>query len=107
MENKPVKSSQSTAGLQISDRSKLLVPVVVHVNLLIPFRMERDEVTMWANSIAEIAPDVTPNKLRFVLDLFKADELEWDRTKGIQNIFSGLKFIAEEDGKYVFKKPKY
>ncbi len=61
---------------------------------------------MWSDSIVQLVPDVTPNKIRFLLDLFKMDELEWDRSKGIQNIFTGLKFIHEEDGKYVFKKPK-
>ena len=98
--------NQGGTSLQISEPVKAMVKAVVHVNMILPFKLDNQELVMWSDSVVDLVPEATPQKIKFLLDLFKMDELEWDRSKGIQNIFTGLKFIYEEEGKYVFKKPR-
>ena len=102
--NQLAKSGQD---LTISGRELAIAEkVFLEIPMIRAYAMNADEAAMWAKDLDRMLPGEEMKKLPLLLDMFKMDELEWDRSKGIQNIFTGLKFIHEEDGKYVFKKPK-
>lgn len=88
----------------ISDKCKRIAKVVVDVNLLIPFPLPVDDVVVWSAELERMLPDSELHKLKFMFDCFKREELIWDKTKGIQNIFSGLKMIGKNEEGYYLKK---
>jgi hypothetical protein len=63
----------------------------------------------WAIDIERLVPRDDLKKIPFLFDCFMTEELEWDKTKGIQNIISGLKWIQwdEEKNKFKLLKPFY
>lgn len=78
-----------------------MVKVVMNVNDCLPFKMDAPELVHWAQEIDRLIPDVDPEAIRFLIDCFKTEDLIWDRNKGIQNMFLGLKRIRrDEDGKF-------
>lgn len=102
---KGLQRNQSTNGqnqsLQISSTIKKIGKELIEVNQLSPFPLTAEQVVDWAKSIEELIPDIDPTDLRFIINEYKTDELEYDQRKGIQNIFSALKYHFND--KY-FKK---
>lgn len=74
--------------------------VVVDVNNLLPFKMTVDEIIDWSRQIDRIAPELDLKALRFLMDAFATEAIMYDKTKGIQNIFAGLKCIRKTDEGY-------
>lgn len=69
-----------------------------------PYPLGEGDLTDWAADVLRLCPDVEPGRIDFLLDLYKTEQLMWDRNKGIQNIFTGLRFIGKNEKGYYLKK---
>lgn len=67
--------------------------------------MPPDQIIRWSSDLNRLRPDVGKDQLMFLFDLFKIGELTWDRNKGIQNIFEGLRETEFVEG--VWRKVKH
>jgi len=73
----------------------------MEVNELIAFKMDVTDILHWTNEIERLLPGTEPEKIAFLIDCYKKEDLFWDKSKGIQNIFSGLKQIKKlENGEF-------
>lgn len=71
----------------ISDPSWLpIAKELVHINLLVAYPVSDAMLEIWAKTIEELAPDLTPEILRKLINRYKLGELEYDTKSGIQNI---------------------
>jgi hypothetical protein len=102
MENLPDKrNNQQGITLIPSNRAVKVAEKLLDVNMLLPFKMEGDEIMLWALDLDRLLPDEELQKLPFLLDCFKTNEIYYDYKCGIQNIFSGLKQIKRlENGEF-------
>ncbi len=63
--------------------------------------MEGSEIMQWACDLDRLLSGEELEKLPFLLDCFKKEDLYYDHKLGIQNIFSGLKQIKRlENGEF-------
>lgn len=69
--------------------------MVAQVNQLTPFPLNAIAVAEWSRSLVELIPaaDFDLEKIKFVIDAYKTAKLEYNREKGIQNIFLGLEAV--------------
>lgn len=104
MENKLQRSQQPGTLSTISDKTKRIAKVVVDVNMLTGFPMQVEEIVAWSAELERLLPNSELHKLKFMFDCYKRDELVWDKSKGIQNIFNGLKMIGKNEEGYYLKK---
>jgi hypothetical protein len=88
--------------LQISnDHARQIAKVVQGVNDLYSWtKLDKPGLIHWANEIDRLAPDLDPMKLKFLIDCFKANVIEYNQKEGIQAIFKGLEQIDGELGDY-------
>lgn len=85
---------QQSGGLkQLSPKAVELGKVVFHVNMLSSFPLTSDQIADWATTIEELAPEITPERLRVVINQYKTGEMKYDRNDGIQNIFEGYRAV--------------
>lgn len=72
------------------------------VNELLPATMPMSfqQLLQWSADVDRLRPDVGREQLQFLFDCFKTGEIEFDRYKGIQNIFSGLDQLECVNGKW-------
>lgn len=96
MENSPAKIDQ-TKHTGISLHIKDLAIRIADVNKLVQMPLSGPELIRWSDDINRLAPGATPEMISYVMDCFKIEKLEWDRNKGIQNIFNALKLIKVDD----------
>lgn len=89
-----------STSLILSEEEKGLAKILVDVNMLVPFKLEGQEIILWAKSIKELAPGLEPEKLTFLMKCFKSEVIPWDKTKGIQNVFLGLRRIRKTQAGY-------
>jgi hypothetical protein len=83
-----------------------LCMVIRDFNQLRSFKLNDVEVLEWKDTLIRIKPDLTPAMLQYAIDRLMDGELEYNEKRGIQNIFSALKLIGEnEDGEFYIKKP--
>lgn len=75
----------------------------LQINKLTPFPLDAMELISWAKDVEEIAGAVEIEKLEFIFKCFKTDKLEWDKNKGIQNIFNALKLVKKTEYGYKIK----
>lgn len=80
-----VNQSLDLSGKQIS-----IALLVVEVNMLISYPISDNHITDWTRTIDRLVPDLDLNVLGDILDQYKFDRLEWDKSKGIQNILREL-----------------
>lgn len=81
---------------------------LVRINQLVPYPLTADDIYDWAMSIERIATGVEPFAISFVIDQYMMGVMEYDKSKGIQNIFTGLKKIEKtEKGYQVIPTHKY
>lgn len=82
--------------------------VVYHVNQVRTFPLTSLEVVEWSRSIVELIPpeEFDMMKIQFLIKAVKRGEVPWDKDKGIQNIFIGLKYVQKMgEGKYRIVAP--
>lgn len=89
----------------LSKREKAIAKVVVMVNDLVSFKLDAGEIARWSVNLNRLVNKEDMRKLPFLMDCFMTGEVPYDRNEGIQNIFKGLKLIAEEEGKFRVLKP--
>jgi hypothetical protein len=100
MENKNLQIASPTSGTSLTPFEKGILNVVVDVNSLVPFPMDLTELSAWSRDIFRLQPELDYDALKFLFDAFKKEDIVWDRTKGIQNIFTGLKRIEKTETGY-------
>lgn len=101
------KSNPSLDGSGLSKRETAILKQVVHLNMLMPFKMDYDELSAWTKELNRLLSASEMKKIPFLIDCFKKEEILWDRTVGIQNIFRGLKQIYLEGDEYKVHKKIY
>lgn len=102
---KGIQINRPGASLTLSDTGVRIAKVIVAVNDLIPMRLNSDDIISWSKDIERLVEADELKKLPFLMDCFKTDKISYDRNKGIQNIFNGLKRLKEnEDGTYEILK---
>jgi hypothetical protein len=74
-----------------------ITKVVAHLNLVIPYKMELEELTVWSREIDRLSSADELAKLPFLIDCFKTDAIIWDKNLGIQNIFRGFKQVEKTE----------
>lgn len=77
-------------SLDLSDKQISIALLVVEVNMLIAYPISDNQITDWTRTIDRLVPDLDLNVLGDILDQYKFDRLEWDKSKGIQNILREL-----------------
>lgn len=105
MGNQLQKREQHGTLSTVSDKCVRIAKVVVDVNMLVGFPMQAEEIVEWSAELERMLPDSELHKLKFMFDCYKRDELVWDKQKGIQNIFNGLKMIGKNEEGYYLRKP--
>lgn len=80
--------------------------MIRHVNRLLPvgFPMPAKEIDEWAADVDRLRPDVSRDQLVFLFDCFKTGAIEFDKRRGIQNIFEGLKMIEYVNDKWQLRE---
>lgn len=103
----PQRGSSTPSNI-LSREEKQLVKVLADVNVLISFKLTVHEIIDWAMLIKRLAPDIDVKAVRFVLDAFATEAIVWNKDKGIQNIFNGLKEIKKtEEGYQLVKRESW
>ncbi len=88
MENQLQKVNQS---INLTDKQLSIALLVVEVNMLIPYALTDTQIENWSRTIDRLMPDIDLKLFGDVLDEYKLDIREWDKTKGIQNILGALR----------------
>lgn len=60
---------------------------VYQINQLIPYPLTDIQIEDVSKSLSELLPELNSEDLKTIIDRFKMNHYEWDRTKVIQNIF--------------------
>jgi len=66
-----------------------------HVNCLVSYPINDVMLEVWTKSINELAPEMTSDDLKFIIDKMKIGVYPYDHRVGIQNIFKGYKKLIE------------
>ena len=85
-----------------------LIKQLFHVNCLVAYPISDTMLEVWANTLSELEPEITPEVVKWIVDKMKLGMLDFDNRKGIQNIFEGFrKYIShkikEENSREVTK----
>jgi len=94
MENLPSRAQ----GTQLTPSEITIAKIIVNVNQLVAFPISADELKTWARDISRLLPDLEPDRLQYLMDCFRTDAIPYDKNKGIQNIFNGLRKIEKKEG---------
>lgn len=78
----------------------MIAKIILYVNNLVQFKVSGDEFIYWAKQIDRIAPDLDLKALQFLMDAFATEAIVYDHSKGIQNIFNGLKCVEKSEEGY-------
>lgn len=106
MENSlPAKRNQQAITLTHSARALRIGEKLTEVNMLIGFKMDGPEIMSWADDLDRLMSYEQLEKLPFILDCFKTNELNYDHNRGIRNIFDALPRVEKtETGFRVLKQ---
>ena len=95
METHIQKINQSLST-HLNEKEFEIAKIIWHVNQLVAYPLTDYQIESWAKSIAELAPNVTPDEIKKIIDNFKIGRIEWDYHSGIQNIFKNLPNFQRE-----------
>jgi len=103
MKNEIVKSE--SRSIVLTDRDEAICRVLNKFNQLRSFRLDPIEILEWKDSLNRLIGEKLDTKaLDFAIDKMMTGEIEYDKNKGIQNIFDALKQVAKkENGEYKIK----
>jgi hypothetical protein len=74
------------------EQAAALVAELKEVNLLTCHHtLDEKALINWARCLTELAPELTPQKLKAIIDFMKLGLLEFSDSKGITNIFDGYR----------------
>lgn len=100
-QNSQLTTAQHQSGglsTNLSAKAIELGKQVYHINQLAAFPLTSVQISDWAQSIEELAPEMTPEQLREIINQYKTGEMEYDKGQGIQNIFEGYRAIFGRRG---------
>lgn len=101
--------TRTTHDTRLQSSNKSLVAAAFNkiraVNMLVGYPMPLTEMQDWAVSLVTITPNIDLEAVGFVMKKFAMEELVWDKSKGIQNIYIGLKRVRMFDGKFELFTP--
>lgn len=83
--------------ISLTPQIKAITASIRDVNMLMGFAVEAEQIVRWAQDVARLEPNLDMEKLALLMDCFKTEEIVWDKTVGIQNIFRGLKRIKRSE----------
>ena len=90
--SKPAKSEETTPQLaNTSTKIEQIAKELFHINYLVAFPISDPMLEGWARSIDELDPQATPEEIKELIGNMKKGLEEFDKNKGIQNIFIGLR----------------
>ena len=92
------RNKQPGIELAISENEKAIIKSLVHVNMIVAFQLQLEDLTMWAKDLQRLRPEVGTDQIAFLMDCYKTEKLVWDNKVGIQNIFRGLDKIENVNG---------
>lgn len=64
--------------------------ILYQANQLVSYPIPDHQLEAWSKSLSELFPTMDLELLKRIMRLFKADSLQWDTKKGIQNISNAL-----------------
>lgn len=105
--NKLQPVQQGITSTISKDHVKLVSGLFLGLNDLVAFKMTGPEIESWATDVLRLCPQADLEKLPFLIDCFKTEAIEFDKTKGIQNIFRGLKQIIKTEKGFEVLKPMW
>lgn len=78
---------------------------MAQVNQLTPYPLNDIGIAEWSRSLIDLisADDFDLEKIKFVIDAYKTCKLEYNREKGIQNIFLGLEAVEVTEAGFKIK----
>jgi hypothetical protein len=86
--------------VQLGSEEKRICAILNTYNQLRPYKLDAVEVLEWKDSIIKLVKDLDIDALEFLVDKMIAGEMDYDRDKGIQNIFLGLKKVEKTETGY-------
>lgn len=89
MQDQNIQKANQSLGL--SDQERAMGQALFHVNQLIAYPLTDLQIIDWSKTITRLMPEVTPAQVMKVIEDYMLENIEWDKSKGIQNIFYGLK----------------
>ncbi len=97
METLPSKNNRQEITSIPSDKVIRISEKLLEVNLLIGFKMDGEEILAWAKELDKLMTYEELEKLPFILDCFKRNELPFDNNQGIRNIFNALPMVTKTE----------
>ena len=91
-----VQYPKLNSGLQVSKRQIDLFSIIAEVNHLVEYKFTKEELMEWTKDIVRLSPQTDESQLRFVIDCFKTEKLEWNKGDGIQNFFRAFRRIHHD-----------
>lgn len=88
--NESETQSSILSAQTISAEERELAKVMYGVNMLVQYPLQDEMIVLWAKNLHRIRGWVVPEHLQRTIDRFIIGDLEWDKSQGIQNIFTGL-----------------
>ncbi len=74
-----------------------LIKAVYQFNQLRAFSLTDVEILEWARSIERLRPHLDIEHMEYSIDAMKQGNIEYDNTKGIQNIFNAIAQVCKND----------
>lgn len=94
---------ENTIG-KLSEKERAICELLNRFNQLRSYPLSVTEVLEWKDSIIKLLGNsLDLEAIDFAIDKMILGEIEYDKNKGIQNIFSALKEISKTDQGYKIK----
>lgn len=77
-------------AIVLSQKEHDIAKIIYHINQVRTYPLTAIEIEDWSRSINEILPELELDNLRELVVEMKKGNIEYDNTRGIQNIFKGL-----------------
>lgn len=89
------KIQKGIHNLELPNKTNDLCKSLVHFNQLTPYPYSDLQIVDWAKSVEELAPEITPEIIKSIIDGLKIGAIPFDSKLGIQNIFIGYKYFLK------------
>jgi hypothetical protein len=89
MENQLQVSNNSLSTL-LNTKEIEIAKIVWHVNQLVAYPLNDNQIEAWSKSINELLPDLELEELSVLINNFKIGRYDWNYHYGIQNILKNL-----------------
>ena len=89
MNNLKTISEEVSANTIDNNYFDRLVCELYQINQVTTFPVSDKNLEAWGNSIIELAPELTPEILKKIINKYKTGYYQWDNKVGLPNIFKG------------------